>query len=77
MNETISKYVKGCVMCAIRKPSNIKLGLYTPLPVPSQPWETISMDFVGGLSMFRIGHIYLYAIMDRFSKMCILIPCKK
>jgi hypothetical protein len=77
MNETVSKYVKGCVMCATRKPSNKKLGLYMPLPVPSQPWESVSMDFVGGLSMSRIGHDYLYVMVDRFSKMCILIPCKK
>jgi hypothetical protein len=77
MNETISKYIKGCVMCATSKPSNIKLGLYMPLLVPSQPWESISMDFVGGLSMSRTGHDYLYVVVDRFSKMCILIPCKK
>jgi hypothetical protein len=37
MNETMSKYVKGCVMCPTSKPSNRKLGLYTPLPVPSHP----------------------------------------
>jgi hypothetical protein len=49
MNETISKYIKGCVMCATSKPSNRKLGLYMPLPLPSYPWENISMDFVGGL----------------------------
>jgi hypothetical protein len=56
MNETISKYIKGCVMCATRKPSNIKLRLYTPLMVPSQPWESISMDFVGDFSMSMTCH---------------------
>jgi hypothetical protein len=77
MNETVSKCVKWCVLCATSKPSNKKLGLYTSLPVPSQPWESVSMDFVGGLSMSKIGYYYLYFIMDRFSKMCILMPCKK
>ena len=77
MNDTVSKYVKCCVMCAISKPSNKKLGLYTPLPVPSRPREIISMDFVGGLPMSRKGHDYLYVVVNRFSKMCILIPCKK
>jgi hypothetical protein len=28
------------------------------------------MDFVE-------GHDYLYVVVDRFSKMCILMPCKK
>jgi hypothetical protein len=35
------------------------------------------MDFVGGLTMSRIGHNYLYVVVDRFSKMCILMPWKK
>jgi len=64
-------------MCAKSKPSNKKLGLYTPLLVPSRPWESVSMDFVGGLPKSRKVHDYLYVIVDRFSKMCILIPCNK
>ena len=77
MKDIVTKYVKGCVMCSTCKPTNRKLGLYSPLPVPSHPWESISMDFVGGLPMSRRGHDYLYVVVDRFSKMCILMPCKK
>ena len=77
MKEIVTKYVKGCVMCSTCKHTNRKLGLYSPLPVPSHPWESISMDFVGGLPMSRRGHDYLYVVVDRFSKMCILMPCKK
>jgi hypothetical protein len=77
MNETIFKYVKGCVMCATSKPSNINLGLYTQLLVPSHPWESISMDFIWGLSMSRTSNDYLYVIVDRFTNMCVLLPCKK
>ena len=64
-------------MCAKIKPSNRKLGLYTPLQFPSHLWESVSMDFVWGLPKSRKGHDYLYVIVDRFSKMCILIPCNK
>jgi len=77
MNEAVSRYVRGCSMCAKIKPNNRKLGLYTPLPVPSHPWENVSMDFVGGLPKSRKGHDYLYVVVDRFRKMCILIPCNK
>ena len=77
MHETVSRYIKGCTMCAKSKPNNRKLGLYTPLLVPSHPWESVSMDFVGGLPKSRKGHDYLYVIVDKFSKMCILIPCNK
>jgi hypothetical protein len=77
MHENVSKYVKGCTMCSVRKPSNKNLGFYTPLPIPSRPWESVSMDFVGGFPMSRKGHDYLYVVVDRFNKMCVLIPCKK
>jgi hypothetical protein len=77
MYETMSKYVKGHVMCATRKPSNIKLDLYMPLHVPSHPWKCVSMDFVGDLPMSRKCHNYLYVVVDRFNKMCVLMPCKK
>ena len=77
MKEIVTRYVKGCVMCYTCKPTNRKLGLYSPLPVPSHPWESVSMDFVGVLPMTKGGHDYLYVVVDRFSKMCILMPCKK
>ena len=77
MKEIVTKYVKGCVMCSTCKPTNRKLGLYSPLPNPYHPWESISMDFVGGLPMTKVGHDYLYVIVDRLKNMSILMPCKK
>jgi hypothetical protein len=65
------------VSCATSKPRNIKLGLYTTLSIPSQPWESISMDFVGGFPMSRMGHDYLYVMVEKFRNMYILMPCKK
>ena len=64
-------------MCATSKPSNKKLGLYTPLPIPSRTWESVSMDFFGGLPKSRKGHDYVYVVVDRFNKMCSLTPCNK
>ena len=64
-------------MCATSKPNNRKLGFYTPLPIPSCPWESVSMDFFGEFPKSRKGHDYLYFVVDRFSKMCILIACNK
>ena len=76
MFDNVSHFIRGCYLCAISKPSNRKLGLYTPLLVPSCPWESISMDFVGGLPLLRKGHNYLYVVVDRFKKMCTLTTCK-
>ena len=55
----VTMNVKGCVLC-ICKPTNRKLGLYTPLPVPSHPWKSISLDFVGGFLMPKMGHDYFH-----------------
>ena len=77
MLDNVSRFIRGCSLCSKSKPSNTKLGLYTPLLVPSRRWESISMDFVGGLPLSRKGHDYLYVVVDRFNKMCILTPCKK
>ena len=76
MFDSVSHFIRGCSLCAISKPRNRKLGLYTPLLVPSHTWESILMDFVGGLPMSRKGHDYLYVVVDRFRKMCVFIPCK-
>jgi len=78
MKEIVNTYVNGCViLCYVCKPTNRKLGLYTPLLVPSHPWESMSMDFVGRFPFLRKGHDYLYVVVDRFSKMFVLMPCKK
>jgi hypothetical protein len=77
MKTIVTKYVKGCVMCSTCKPTNRKWRLYSPLHVPSHPWESISMDFVWGLPITKGGHDYLYVVVDRVNKMCIFMPCKK
>ena len=44
----INSYCDSCHTCKISKPNNQKLfGLLHLLPVPSRPWEGISMNFVG------------------------------
>ncbi len=77
MLEIVSRFIKGCSLCAVSKPSNRKLGLYTPLMVLSRPWESVSMDFLGVLPFSKRGHDYLYVVVGRFNKMCILMPYKK
>lgn len=35
------------------------------------------MDFVGGLPTTRNGHGYTFVVVDKFNKMCVLMPCKR
>lgn len=77
MQQDVARFVKRCVLYSTSKPTNRKVGLYTPLPVPTRPWESIFMDFLGGLPVMRWGHSYLFVVVDMFSKMVVLMPCKK
>jgi hypothetical protein len=76
MQEDVALYIRGCIFWCTGNPSNSKKGLYHPLLIPTRPWEIISMDFVGGLPTKHKGHDYLFVVVDSFSKICILVPCK-
>jgi hypothetical protein len=47
------------------------------LPVPSEPWVDISMDFVLGLLKSKKGRYSIFIVVDRFSKMVHFIACHK
>jgi hypothetical protein len=51
--------------------------MYTPLPTPDRPWESISMDYMLGLPSTKEGNDCVFLFVDHFSKMAILVVCKK
>jgi hypothetical protein len=63
--------------CAISKLTIKKQIMYTPLPTPDRPWESISMDYISGLPSTKKGNDYVFIVIDRFSRMVILVTCKK
>ena len=54
MVTNVKAFCETCHTCRMSKPSNQKpFGLLNPLAIPSYPWESIGMDFVGPLPESR------------------------
>jgi hypothetical protein len=73
MREKVELYVKTCLVCQQDKVEQRKeAGLLQPLPVPSRPWASASMDFVGGFPTVE-GMSAVMVVVDRFSKYAVFI----
>lgn len=50
-------------------------GLNTPLPIPTEPWIDISIDFILGLPRTRRGKDNIFFVVDSFGKIIYFIAC--
>jgi transposase InsO family protein len=67
-------FCDSCKVCLQNKPTTLQpAGKLHSLPVPTKPWESIAMDFVG-LFPKSAGCGYLWVIMCRFTSNVHLIP---
>ena len=77
LQQDVRKYIRSCTACAIAKPSIKNQGLYTSLPTPSRPWESISMDHMSGLPSTKHDNDCVFVVVEKFSNMAIMAACKK
>lgn len=76
MKNFIKGRVQSCLVCQQAKPERTPYpGLLSPLPVPKQAWDVISMDFISGLPLSD-GFDCIMVIVDNFTKYGHFIPVK-
>jgi len=56
LRQDVGKYIRSCTAYGNAKPTIKKQGMYTPLHNPSQPWESVSMDYMSGLPSTKHGN---------------------
>ena len=77
MRQEIYDYVDRCDTCQRNKsPRHKPFGLLQPLPVPSRPWSSLSMDFIVKLPKSK-GFDSIFVVVCRFTKQAHFIPCKE
>ncbi|XP_071708762.1 uncharacterized protein [Rutidosis leptorrhynchoides] len=64
MDKDVKAVINRCATCFQAK-SAFHKGLYTPLPIPNQPWEDLSMNFIVALPRTQRGKDSIMVIVDR------------
>ena len=68
LNYDVLKYVNGCSTCQQNKVEHTYLaGLLHHFPIPTQKWESISMDFITGLPKV-FGKDCIFVVVHRLTK---------
>jgi hypothetical protein len=75
MDATIQRYVTSCDACQRNKPSQQSpMGLLKPLPIPTRPWQQVSMDLITSLPRSRSGNDAIVVFVDKLTKMVHYVP---
>jgi len=74
MRDFVKDYCNSCTPCKRSKaPRHKPYGLLKQLPIPSRPWNSISMDFIEHLPP-SLGFTAILVIVDRLTKQGIFVP---
>lgn len=77
LRRDVERYIEHFLACQQAKGKASNAGFYIFLPISTQPWTDISMDFVLGLPCTQRGNDSIFVIIDLFSKMDYYVPCKR
>ena len=74
MKDVVSRYVSSCDSCQRHKiRRHAPYGPLQPLPVPTAPWSSVSMDFIVALPESE-GYVNIMVVVCRLTKMVHFFP---
>lgn len=74
MLRDIKQYVDTCDICQKSKPRrHAPIGLLQPIPIPSRPFEVVTMDFIPQLPLSD-GYDNVLVVVDKLTKYAMFIP---
>jgi len=77
MHLSVKNFVKNCDSCQRNKSRNVKPGGWMmPTEIPDGPWQWVTMDFITQLPPTVRDHSAIFVMVDKFTKMVHLAPCK-
>ncbi|GBG92903.1 hypothetical protein CBR_g57661 [Chara braunii] len=75
MKNDCIEYVRSCKVWQRNKTTTrAPLGLLRPLPIPDQPGDSVSVDFMDTQVKSRHGKSQVIVIVDRFNKYAVFVP---
>ena len=73
----MERYVRSCDACQRNKVvRHAPFGLLSPLPIPTRPWLSVSLDWITDLPPSHY-HDAVLVVVDRLTKQAIFIPTTK
>ena len=78
MGTETEKFCISCAKCQVSKPRNhLKAGLLHSLPISTEPWRSVAMDFLGPFPRVDgMEYDYLWVIVCRCTSMVHLVPIR-
>lgn len=76
MKTAVHKFITECLICQQAKHmTTLPAGLLQPLPIPTQVWEDVTMDFITDLPL-SCGFTAILVVVDRLTKYAHFMPLK-
>jgi hypothetical protein len=75
MTRDIHQFVTSCPICQkIKHARHLPYGLLQPIPIPTQPFEVVTMDFIGELPKSQ-SYNSIFVLVCKLTKYAFFIPC--